>query len=240
MAILGGRTMAENHAWWVDRCRRDANIGGVNWVAPEAKPETQSPEAGDDAELLRLHLERAGIPDRLGSVLRGKLYDTEPVVALRRWWDAGSSFLLLHGETGSGKSVAAASAMLKMRRVVRWDGGQHDGWASSECSFETADALARNSYFGEEAHQLVRHLGRVTCLVIDDLGAELMSEGWRATLDAILAERFGRSRCRTVITTNISAKRPSKDAVSQFEERYGSRIARRIRESGSVVAVEAA
>ena len=88
----------------------------------------------------------------------------------------------------------------------------------------------------------MRHLGKVTCLVLDDLGAEMMSESWRATLDSLLAERFGRTRCRTLITTNVSARRPpdNPSSPSPFEERYGARIARRIRESGSVVSVEAA
>lgn len=238
LAILGGRSGRENHEWWLDRCRRDANQGGLNHVAPVAAAEPP-PDPGEAPELLRLHLERSGVPERVADILRGNLDVTPPVRAVRNWWGTGASFLLLHGDTGRGKSVAAASALLEMRRVVRWNGGERSRWDSSECSFESADELARMSYFGEEQHQTMKHLGKVTCLVLDDLGAELMTEGWRATLDALLAERFGRTRCRTVLTTNVSTRRPKDGVPSPFEERYGTRIARRIRESGAVIAVGA-
>lgn len=237
--ILGGRTLAENYEWWLDRCRRDANIGGANWVRPPDVVEPGPPERGDEDEQLRRHLERCGVPDRIGLILMGKLDETHPVQTVRQWWGLGTSFILIHGATGRGKSVAAASALLRMKRTVRWDGGERTSWDSSECAFETANELAGYGYFSEEGHQLLDHLGKVTCLVLDDLGAEMMSESWRATLDALLSERFGRTRCRTILTTNMSARRPTKDAPSPFEERYGARIARRIRESGTVVAVEA-
>ncbi len=237
-AILGGRTMAENYEWWLDRCRRDANHGGANWVRPPEFVEPPKPEPGDDAEALRRHLERSGCPERIARVLTGALNRTAPVESVRHWWGSTVSFMLLHGVTGKGKTVAAASALLRMRRTVRWDGGQHESWDSHECAFESADELARMGYFGDEQHQILKHLGKVKCLVLDDLGAELMTESWRATLDSLLSERFGRPHCRTLITTNVSARRPSKDVLSPFEERYGARIARRIRESGSVVAVE--
>lgn len=235
--ILGGRTLAENHEWWLDRCRRDANIGGKNHVPPPPREE-YPPEPGNDAELLRMHLERAVVPDRIANVIHGGLEERDAVQALRRWWGFGKSFALLFGESGGGKSVAAASAFLNMRRVIRWDGGRHEEWDSAECAFQSADELARLSYF--DSTKLLDHLGRITCLVLDDLGVELMTDSWRATLDALLAERFGRTRCRTVLTTNVSARKPGPDKPSPFEVRYGARIARRIRESGVVIAVEGA
>lgn len=236
--ILGGRTMAENFEWWLDRERRGANTGGPNYVRPPPHHE-EPPEEGAEADKLHVHLERCGVPERVAKVLEAGPHPTRALQAVRQWWGVGGSFMLLHGESGGGKSVAAASAFLRMRRVTRWQGGSHEDWDSAECAFETADELARFGYFGEEGHQLLKHLGKVTLLVLDDLGVEMASESWRATLDALLAERFGRTRCRTILTTNVSAARPGKDKPSPFEERYGARIARRIRESGSVVAVEA-
>lgn len=239
-AILGNRTMAENYEWWMDRCRRDANIGGKNHVAPPPRDDEFPPEANTDAEKLHAHLERSGVPDRIAEVLRTGLQPTDAVESVKHWWGFGKSFMLLHGTSGKGKSVAAASAFLKMRRVTRWDGGSHEEWDSVGCAFETAAELARFGYFSDDAHRLLKHLGKVTCLVLDDLGVEMMSESWRATLDSLLAERFGRTYCRTILTTNLSCKksRDKPNEPSAFEERYGARLARRIRESGSVVAVE--
>lgn len=239
LAVLGGRTLKENYEWWLERERRGANSGGPNYVPPPRLPEAPPPaEDGTEREKLRLHLERCGVPERIIDILDGGLTETAAVQSVRAWWGIGGSFKLLHGESRAGKSVAAATVFLRMRNVVRWDGGSREDWDSAECAWVTADELARLGYFSEEAHQLLEHLGRVACVVIDDLGAEMHSESWRATLDSLLSERFGRTRCRTVLTTNLSAKRTSKTEPSPFEQRYGARIARRIRESGSVTAVE--
>jgi DNA replication protein DnaC len=125
-----------------------------------------------------------------------------------------------------------------MRRVLRWQDGGYEEWDSAQCAFESAHDLSRVGYFDADGATYFRHLGKVALLVLDDLGAEMLSESWVATLDGLLAERFGRTGCRTVLTTNVSAKRETHNATSAFEQRYGARIARRIRESGNVVAVE--
>ena len=239
LAILGGRTLKENHEWWLDRERRGANSGGPNWVPPPPRADEPPPETDNEAEALKWHLERCGVPDRIAAVLQAGPSETHAVQAVRQWWGLGRGFMLLHGDTGGGKTVAACSAFLRMRRTVRWRGGEYADWDSADCAFITAGELSRLGYFSDDAKALLEHVGKVTCLVLDDLGAELASESWQATLLDIVAERHGRTRCRTLLTSNVSARRPEAGKPSPFEARYGARIARRIRDSGSVVAVEA-
>lgn len=248
--ILGGRTLRENHEWWLDRVRRDANIGGKNHVPPPDRPEALPAETDDAAQAARTHLNRCGVPPRVAELLcvapepsqgPSRAFSERPAVAVvRGWWGLDLRFLILYGETGTGKTVAACSTFLAMRRTVRWDGGSTEDWDSAACGFWTAAELARGSHFGDEAEELRRHLEGLTLLVIDDLGVELAHEGWQSSLESLIDNRDGRPHSRTVLTTNLSCKRSRRDpnAPSPFEQRYGARIARRIRESGTVMSID--
>lgn len=243
--VLGGRTLKENHAWWLDRERRGANGGwgtrngpGPNYVQPRPRPDDLPPETADPSEALRLHLTRCGVPDRVAEVLTAGPDERDAVTVVRHWWGLGQPLLLLHGTTGGGKTVAACTAFLRMRRTVRWEGGAAEDWDSAGCEFVTAGELARGSYFGPEAAEARRHLERVTLLVVDDLGAELMSDGWASNLTELVTHREARAHARTVLTTNVGCRPVAHGRPSPFEARYGSRVARRIRESGAVVHVD--
>jgi len=236
-AILDGRTMRENHEWHLARRAAGTNIGGPNYRPPPPLPAVEPPgDPGGELELLRLHLARAGVPERAAQVLEAPR-DTSAMVAVRAWASLPASFMLLHGDSGAGKTIAACGAFLSVKRTIRWTGGQRTEWHSEACAFQPAAEVAQLGYYSDDAHELLDYLGRVRWLVLDDLGTELKSESWRAELDALVAERHGRLGCKTILTTNLSCKPPAVGKPSPFEERYGARIARRIRESGNVVAV---
>src|SRR5882757_7087206 len=115
--------------------------------------------------------------------------------------------LVLSGGPGTGKTLAACEWLRDVKR---------GGW------FVTAALLARYPRYDAKAmHDLL------TCraLVVDDLGCEYMDDkgNFMAVLDEVINARYG-ERLPTLITTNLNA-----DA---FKERYGSRIADRIREDG--------
>lgn len=123
--------------------------------------------------------------------------------------------LVLSGGPGTGKTLAACEWLRPKTSIG------HGGW------FVTAALLARYPRYDAKAmHDLL------TCraLVVDDLGCEYMDDkgNFMAVLDEVINARYG-ERLPTLITTNLNA-----DA---FKERYGSRIADRIREDGRFVAL---
>ena len=93
--------------------------------------------------------------------------------------------------------------------------------------FVRAVALARwNKYDADEMKQLLD----ASALVIDDLGVEYSDQkgAFASLLDEVIDHRYG-NQAPTLITTNLTAK--------EFKERYGERIADRLREAGGFVAV---
>jgi len=241
--MLGGRTLAENAEHWR---QRHAAGTGVVWPNGPGGAGRDLPPA-DELDL-PLHLARCGVPDRAAGILVAGA-DVDPdfrgtVLAVREWMERGGSFLLLHGVSGGGKSVAAATVFLAARETLGWteNGGRRGvtRYDSTACAFMPVTDLSRESYFDNDARDLISLLKKRRLLVLDDMGAEMMSAGYLATLDDIIRVRAEDPRARTVLTSNVSAKRDPKapEKVSLFEERYGARIARRIRDSGAVVACE--
>lgn len=222
-AVLGGRTLAENAAHWAEQRAKVAEACG----APH--------QVLEDPCDLPLHLSRCGVPSRLAAVVVAGPRPTSVVRAVKDWIEGDASFLVLHGESGGGKSLAASTVFLAARETIRWNGGEQTKWSSYDCGFLGATELARQSYFDDEGRQLVHHLKRVQLLVLDDLGAELVTAPFLSTLEDVLDARFSDRRKRTVLTTNVSLQRASRETKSDFETRYGARIARRIRESSQIV-----
>jgi len=153
-------------------------------------------------------LRDARVPERVRAVLTAGADKTPAVLAVLRWLEGSRSFLLLAGGTGTGKTIAACHALER--------GGV----------FERAVSAGRLGLYGDEDVARMRALRRARVLVLDDLGAEFAGDVWRAQFDELVDERYG-DRLRTVITTNLSP-----DAV---RERYGARVADRIRHDGQVV-----
>jgi len=160
----------------------------------------------------RKALLEAGITER---VLRA-VYDAEPVEteALRLLREVlamqpSPQTVVLKGGVGVGKSCAAA--WWAIQRSAHWI---------------TAEAMARISPYDADSARL-RSVNR---LVIDDLGTEYAdSKGFFLShLDAVIDARYA-NELQTLITTNVDA--------ATFKQRYGQRIADRIREAGKFVTV---
>lgn len=237
--VLGGRTLAENAAHWA---QQHAAGKGLVWPNGPGGPARDMPPA-DELDL-PTHLGRCGVPDNMASIIVAGAEPNATVLAVREWMERGGSFLLLHGASGVGKSLAAATIFLAARETLGWteNGGRRGvtRYDSASCAFMPVTDLSRESYFDTDARDLVSLLKRRRLLVLDDLGAEMLWPGYLATLDDIVRARAEDPRARTVLTSNITAKRDPKapDRPSLFEERYGARVARRIRDSGTVVACE--
>lgn len=106
---------------------------------------------------------------------------TTPALEYAREFSKGSDWILvLSGDTGTGKSVAACW----------WATNVGAGWISAQ---ELADSRVR---YDLEIHR--------PALVIDDLGEENLTQAALAKISAAINERY-QHRHKTVITTNLTA-----------------------------------
>lgn len=155
-------------------------------------------------------LERSGIGQRALEAVE-KPQDTEALGVVKRWLpDASLNWLVLCGAPGTGKSVAATWAV---RETIRGGGG---------AAFRRTQSLAKLSAFdvGRAEFEALKHVG---LLVVDDFGAELLTEYARAQIFELLDwrhENYG----RTIVTSNLP--------WAELKTRLGERLVDRIGQSG--------
>jgi DNA replication protein DnaC len=153
-------------------------------------------------------LRATGLPERAVECWRKGLQELQPVVDLREYLASGKTFALLLGGPGCGKTVATSEALVR--------GG----------SFARAITLSRLSSYDKEDRRTWEAVLGARALVLDDLGAETLHDGWKPMLDELVDVRYG-ERARTVITCNLDKER--------FKARYGERIVDRIRHDGVII-----
>lgn len=135
--------------------------------------------------------------------------------------------LVLRGEVGTGKTVAACWCL---RRAAL---------QGETVAFRSANEIARLSGFDAGAAEL-RMMKSVGLLVIDDVGAEKLNEWGQSTFVDLLNARY-EANARTVLTAN-----PPWDSDPKFPERaslvvrLGQRIVDRLRQGGRVVELKGA
>lgn len=153
---------------------------------------------------------RLGVGARLVEAV-ATMRPTAYVEGVERWAASAKPWLLLLGDVGTGKSVAAAYACKRAMSA-----GSSAAWV------QAADfARLAGGFDGECAW-----LQGVDVLVVDDIGTEHVSDFARATLHGVLAARH-EDKLRTVLTSNL--------AGPELRERLGLRLADRIRSECVVV-----
>ena len=150
-----------------------------------------------------------------------RYWESDSMRAAREFVGGKSSFLLLFGGVGGGKTCAAVSVLFQCRTTLYED--WQVIWDTSNGRFIRAAEAARLSRFDDQ--DLWSDLLRVRWLVIDDLGVESVNDYWRERINELLDTRYG-NKLRTVITCNLSPE--------AFKATYGERIASRIRDDGIV------
>ena len=198
---------------------------------------------------LKRFLSEIGVGDVTRDAVLQSLDETDAMKAARAWTTKGGILLLL-GAKGTGKTTAAAWALSQLGVTV-WDrcfcdrcaggGVRDDCFVAKDHPARVKDrvlspmkawflkaghmAAALHRPRGEEIWERAR---KVYALAIDDLGREYSDQHgrWLAELDLLIDDRHER-RQPTVITSNLSPQ--------EFIERYGERIADRIRQMGLVV-----
>lgn len=164
-------------------------------------------------------LVRMGAPRRAVDAWSAEPRETAATSAVRRMLAERKTFCLLTGGAGAGKTVAAVLAMAE--RVLE------DRREDLPALFVRAVEGARMGLYDAEDKKLASQMQSAGLLVIDDLGAEFVSDGsiWRSILDEVIDVRYG-DRAPTVLTSNLDG--------AAFKARYGERISDRIRHAGVV------
>lgn len=148
----------------------------------------------------------------------------------REWWRGPDTFLTFLGAAGTGKTVAAAELCSLCRfSYSREDLGDVWVWPSvnrDRPAFRLASKLAAMPHWGEDVLRERRFLSTCRLLVLDELGGEMMSDGWLSVLQEVINDRY-RARRKTVLIANLARK--------DFARRYGDRITRRLSEAGVIV-----
>lgn len=140
--------------------------------------------------------------------------NTQALAATRAWLsDPKQWALVLRGDVGTGKTVAACWALKTVAKQAE------------TVAFRRGGEIVRLSGFDEGARELSR-LKAAGLLVIDDIGAEQLTDWGRSLLSELLDTRC-EGRLRTVLTAN-----PTWD---ELVKRLGSRIVDRLRDGGRVV-----
>lgn len=175
--------------------------------------EKRRAEAGA-AKRRRKDLFGAGVPRKDLDLVLGD--DMDPSKALEAAQEArrdAVTLLVLSGPPGCGKTTAAS-----------WWLSQEGGWP---VLFVDASRLSRWPRFDEKR---MEELEWAKALVVDDLGLEYDDKGgaFRSFLDGLVNARYA-DLLPTLITTNLTP--------AAFKERYGARVADRIREAGRFVSI---
>lgn len=194
------------------------------WAAYDAKIQAEREQAEVDAERkrqeeLRRDLVERGCPVKdLERAVSGQLDDTKAVAAAQAALDVGMTLLVLSGTRGCGKTTAAAWWLLQRRKPSEYV-------RVGPPRFVDASSLARWPRYDDAK---MRELERASALVIDDLGVEYDDKNgaFRSFVDGLVNSRYA-ACLPTCITTNVPA--------ADFRQRYGERIADRIREVGRFV-----
>ena len=139
------------------------------------------------------------------------------------------SFLTLGGDPGTGKTIAAASALLSCTEELRTDSGRKCTRWTRRGLFMKASELVRLPQFGKENLAAWERIRERKLLIIDDLGAETPNDWWRDALGDLVDFRM-RGERKTILTTNLPGK--------ALKERYGERMMRRLLEYGTFVKCE--
>ncbi len=172
-------------------------------------------------------LEKAGVPYDARTALAAA-YETDATRTADRFISQGDArFLLLLGDKGLGKTLAAARVCAAFARKYPWNSRPSGGEHVEPMLFVEASSLTRLSAFGAPEREYVDKLKRCGLLVLDDVGEEATQLGTQTLVDLAI-HRHAKLR-RTVLTGNMKTE--------DFKTRYGAPLADRIRSSGIVCAL---
>ncbi len=132
--------------------------------------------------------------------------NTEAVQKTRLWYRGDRTWLVLCGENGVGKSVAAVCALRKQAEKP------------GSVSFRSMAEVVKLSTYGDGAAEM-EHLKRTAILVLDDMGAEYATK-FGAGLVFDLVDARHRDRKRTIVTSNLPYEKLKTDVGARIRDRW--------------------
>ena len=148
-----------------------------------------------------------------------ELEETTALVQARAWRSAAAPLLVLAGDVGTGKSLAAAVVLGEHRASL----GRSNPWGRVELPAWMGWIHAPHLCRYQPWDPIMRELDYAPMLVLDDLGEEDETPRVKASISALLTTRAA-AALPTIITTNVEQ--------SVFRKRYGERIVDRLRGAG--------
>lgn len=193
-------------------------------------PPPPDPVEVAQAERRARRAEAGAIRDRLpGFLAAPKLHELEQRIAspgmlslAREWSPRTHGNAVLLGETGQGKSTAAAVVFRRLLQHGWRDGGE--AWAFARgmrwCRAEQLEREMRAHPMGKGECPAFRDAVNASLLVLDELGWERDPKG----IASVLAERYDSPRL-TIVTSG--------QTLRQLSEAYGAAVVRRMLTHGS-------
>ena len=183
------------------------------YLKQQESPEVEEPEEEDISHDTKINCLRGwGVPERILDNLE-VLRATKAVNIVKNWTDTPKEAwcLILSADKGTGKSTAAATWLYNNVPQNISTYPRRYWWSGTR--------IARTNGYAKEFESMMRS----RFMVIDDLGVEYLDKNgnFLQRLDELIDERYSNYR-QTIITTNLNVK--------AFKERYGERVADRIRE----------
>ena len=154
--------------------------------------------------------------DSFGPQYRGRVYEVAKQYA-EDFTTQTHAGLIFFGKAGAGKThlaVAIARYVIEQKRIAARVARTVELLADIRRTFSEHDG-----YRAENETELIQKLTHVPLLVLDDLGAEKVSDWVREVLYRIIDERWLEQK-PMIVTTNFNLK--------ELEERIGERIVSRI------------
>ena len=160
----------------------------------------------------------AGVPRRFLPLL-GSPAPTRAVSVATNW--SGRGFLTLLGNTGTGKSFAAA-----LRVYLEALSGVDAVWSDPSRWEEVRPGAMWVSAYGAAASKdVLSAASGCRFLVLDDLGEESSDRRDRAALRELVSERYNGDQ-PTILTSNLTE--------DEIRDRYGDRTLERLLETGTL------
>jgi hypothetical protein len=140
-------------------------------------------------------------------------------------FDERLPFVVLLGDAGVGKSVTAFDLLL---RYMFDDGGGFEWINVTNLLRRIRASFSKNSR-KENEEVIINNIIRRDLVVLDDLGAEHVTDFGVSTVYTILNDR-GERNARTIITSNLS--------LDKIAEKLDGRIASRLSRYGKVIEIK--
>lgn len=170
------------------------------------------------------HATKAGVPYDAISTLKGKPDDTDALRAAERFCNDGAArTLVLLGDKGVGKTVAAAHVVVRVCENWQWN-NQATGQDTRPVYWVEGPTLTRISSFADADKEQIALYRGCRLLVLEELGRETTKHGVDLVTE-ILIHRHEHKR-RTVVTSN--------QGWDAFRERYGAAVADRFKSHGII------